>query len=149
MWLPFTTARGSQRCECLPPTNTVKSTISIHRDEAPELSRIVQCCASCYLDTVASKQRNETKPTELFPLPSPPCVRIRHVNKFVADVVQVAAQLRPLPDRPVEEVRETFATKLELSMKLAISKYKPIQVHYQCVADYDALYGSGTYGTLF
>lgn len=50
------------------------------------------------------------------------------MNKFVSDVVQVAAKLRPLPDRPVEEVRETFATKLELSMKLAISKYKPIQV---------------------
>lgn len=54
--------------------------------------------------------------------------RLRYVNKFVSDVVQVAAKLRPLPDRPVEEVRETFATKLELSMKLAISKYKPIQV---------------------
>lgn len=50
------------------------------------------------------------------------------MNKFVSDVVQVASKLRPLPDRPVEEVRETFATKLELSMKLAISKYKPIQV---------------------
>lgn len=50
------------------------------------------------------------------------------MNKFVSDVVNVASKLRPLPDRPVEEVRETFATKLELSMKLAISKYKPIQV---------------------
>ncbi|CBJ33731.1 myosin-like antigen [Ectocarpus siliculosus] len=54
-------------------------------------------------------------------------LRIRFMNKFVSDVVQVASKLRPLPDRPVEEVRETFATKLELSMKLAISKYKPIQ----------------------
>lgn len=54
--------------------------------------------------------------------------RQRYVNKFVSDVVSVASKLRPLPDRAVEEVRETFATKLELSMKLAISKYKPIQV---------------------
>lgn len=55
-------------------------------------------------------------------------LRNRYLDKFVADVVQVARRLRPLPDRPAEEVRETFATKLELSMKLAISKYKPIQV---------------------
>lgn len=54
--------------------------------------------------------------------------RHRHLEKFVGDVIQVASRLRPLPDRPVEEVRETFARKLELSMKLAISKYKPIQV---------------------
>ncbi len=63
--------------------------------------------------------------SHLFPLD---VSRLRYVNKFVSDVVQVATKLRPLPDRPVEEVRETFATKLELSMKLAISKYKPIQV---------------------
>eukprot|EP00752_Nemacystus_decipiens_P016768 g15005.t1 len=54
-------------------------------------------------------------------------LRLRYVNKFVSDVVNVASKLRPLPDRPVEEVREIFANKLELSMKLAISKYKPIQ----------------------
>ncbi|CAM9153187.1 unnamed protein product, partial [Hapterophycus canaliculatus] len=54
-------------------------------------------------------------------------LRLRYLNKFVSDVVQVATKLRPLPDRPVQEIRETFATKLELSMKLAISKYKPIQ----------------------
>eukprot|EP00903_Cladosiphon_okamuranus_P010191 g9650.t1 len=54
-------------------------------------------------------------------------LRLRFLNKFVSDVVNVASKLRPLPDRAVEEVRETFATKLELSMKLAISKYKPVQ----------------------
>lgn len=65
--------------------------------------------------------------------------RLRYVNKFVSDVVNVASKLRPLPDRPVEEVRETFATKLELSMKLAISKYKPIQVtqRWKCRAGSD------------
>lgn len=55
-------------------------------------------------------------------------IRLRYVKKFVSGVVNVASKLRPLPDRAVEGVRETFATKLELSMKLAISKYKPIQV---------------------
>lgn len=54
--------------------------------------------------------------------------RHRYLDKFVADVVQVASRLRPLPDRPAEEARTVFAKKLELSMKLAISKYKPIQV---------------------
>lgn len=54
--------------------------------------------------------------------------RNRYLDKFVTEVVEVARRLRPLPDRPIEEVRETFATKLELSMRLAISKYKPIQV---------------------
>lgn len=46
----------------------------------------------------------------------------------MGDVVEVANRLRPNPDRVVGEVRETFATKLELSMRLAISKYKSIQV---------------------
>lgn len=46
----------------------------------------------------------------------------------MGDVVEVANRVRPNPDRVVGEVRETFGTKLELSMKLAISKYKPIQV---------------------
>lgn len=68
-----------------------------------------------------SKARSPSSITGAYP-------RIRFMNKFVSDVVQVASKLRPLPDRPVEEVRETFANKLELSMKLAISKYKPIQV---------------------
>eukprot|EP00904_Undaria_pinnatifida_P003118 jgi/Undpi1/12807/HiC_scaffold_7.g02474.m1 len=54
-------------------------------------------------------------------------LRNRYLDKFVTEVVEVARRLRPLPDRPIEEVRETFATKLELSMRLAISKYKPIQ----------------------
>ena len=58
----------------------------------------------------------------------------------MADVVQVARRLRPLPDRPIEEVRETFATKLELSMKLAISKYKPIQVRPHRTIDLQVYY---------
>lgn len=54
--------------------------------------------------------------------------RNRYLERFVGEVVEVANRLRPTPDRVVGDVRETFASKLALSMRLAISKYKPIQV---------------------
>lgn len=54
--------------------------------------------------------------------------RNRYLEKFVSDVVQVASKTRPTTDKLIAEVRDIFADKLLLTMRLAISKYKPIQV---------------------
>lgn len=54
--------------------------------------------------------------------------RQRYLEKFVSDVTEVADKIRPLQDRTFREAREAFVKKLYLSMKLALSKYRPIQV---------------------